>query len=167
MTAQKIDDYIKAPKAKLGQNAAAIKQELRGHHMSETTPQIFGRTYTLRTLSPGEDDIAANLVKDGTQLGRGSGLPKATLAVALVAIDGSPVELEFQLPENLDPDMKRILEDPAVLADWRRRAVHEWLLESQPELVDALWQYYLGLTYRKRTALEGIRPLSNPTGTGA
>lgn len=164
----KIQDMIKSktPQPKLGRAVKAAQEQLRSKHLVETV-SVCGHNYTIRTLEPYEDDIAAGLVPDGGRLASGAQLPRATLAVALVAVDDVPVENEFALPDELDPVLRQIFDDPDVVKSWRREAIFEWLGQTGTELVDELWAHYRGLLLKRKEAVAGIGPLSSPPGTGA
>lgn len=157
-------DWLKTPPAKRGAKAMAVSTVLRGKHVQDDF-EAFGVTYTLRTLEPWEETWADGLVPAGSGYQTGQAIPRAYLAAALVAIDGSPVEAEFQVPDELDPEMRKILVgDDVVLRDWRTRQVFAWVQHDlQPEVIETLWQGYVTLCMRRKSLLEGLVRLSTRT----
>lgn len=155
-----ISEQIKTPKAKLSPILTQTRDLLRGAHLQKETDEVFGVKFTLRTLEPFEEDEAASLIGSADLHEAGSKMRKALLACALVAVDGQPVEQAWALPDELAPDVRKALEVPAVQTDWRRREILEWLNSSSVELIDKLWDYYLGMLFERRQGLEQIRPLS-------
>lgn len=158
--------FLNAPKAKRGAAVQAVTTQLRGAHLSITTPPIMGATYTLHTLEPSEMDAAHNLL-DGTSFAIGQALRRAYLAWSIDAINGSPIEVEFAVPADAEKSVVSMLEDKAVQADWRRREIYNWLTsDAQDELIAELWTHYAALAVRKKEALDAIRPTSPTTTTG-
>jgi hypothetical protein len=165
--ATNINEFMKVPKAKLSSKMTQIQDQLRGFHRTATTPEIFGVKYTLRTLEPWEEDIANGIFSGGTPQQTGDLIRKAFIAVALVAIDGEPVATAFAIPDSLDPDiLKVITSSRAIEDDWRYRQILDWLNHTQPELIDHIFQFYLGELMKKKQELEKIRPLSIATASG-
>lgn len=160
-------DWLQVPKAKRGAKVGAISDVLRGKHVSGPVV-AYGVTYTLRTLEPWEETWADGIIASGTAFQAGNAIPKAYLAAALLAIDGSPVEAEFAVPDGLDPEVRKVLvEKPDILRDWRWRQVHEWICHDlQPEVITLLWEGYVELCMQRKSLLEGIPGLSQGTPSG-
>jgi hypothetical protein len=155
---------LNPPRAKVHPLRAQIGQELRGCQSQEDFV-VCGRTYTLRTLWPVEEEWADSLVDGSTiyQAGRNRRAPY--VAAALVAVDGVPVQELFQLPDDTPDELRNLyLSAPDALVSWRRSEVFRWLKEEvQPPVLAELWGSYQVLEERRREALEKIGPLSTRT----
>jgi len=123
--------------------------------------EIQGATYTLQLLKPEGDDWA-NSRTDGTNMATMIlSTKKPTVAAALVSIDGIPVEQLFEPDYGvMEADEKQILtKQPAVMRDWTRSQVFEWLREECSILVvDELYSAYSKMSSANK---DEVRQLGN------
>lgn len=160
-------DWLKTPPAKRGAKVSQVSAVLRGKHVQGPV-EAFGTTYQIRTLEPWEETWADGLVPAGTAYQTGQAIPKAYLSVAIIAIDGSPIEAEFAVPDGLDPEMRKVLVDnKEILQDWRWRQVYQWVQHDlQPEVIEEIWKGYVALCMQRKSLMESLRPLSKGTPSG-
>lgn len=168
---QDLATMLGLPRAKRSRSINELTSMFKGHQLTDTF-ELFGVKYAIRTLEPHEETWVTNHISGNTplQVGRNQMAPYA--AACLTAIEGAndnmvPIESHFQLPDDIDPEMKRLLENnPDMLNDWRRREVLAWLLETQQELIRPIWAKYAALTEKKAEVMEKTVPFSKRTPTG-
>ncbi len=154
-------------RAKLGSKAKQTRDVIHGKRFVKDVT-VFGTIYTIHALEPHEQDLANGLVNSSMLYRAGQLVGRSSLAYALDAIDGSPIEAEFALPDDLTAEEREALKDPKTLAQWRREQVFAYLMEdSLDDVLQTLVSELNMLGVARKEWLETLAPLSERTPTPA
>lgn len=133
-----------------------ISTMMRNFHLSEDI-EAGNVTWRVRTLEPSEILESDAFVRDGTEMQQSRSIGRAQITFALTHIDGKPIEDEFAVPTTGDPEELKALENPDIRRLWRREQIWEYLIkEVQDEVLAKIWEGYVELLKRKRTAMDGL-----------
>lgn len=142
----------------LGQITGALSGRL-----PEEDVEVFDHTYRLRVLMPEAEDWVAMNTKGSTIASALFNVRKPTLACAITAIDGSPIESLFQPPDELE-SREELMKEPRLLRDWRREQILDWLKEEVDSgVIDRLYAHYTALSTKHREALKELENFSKRT----
>lgn len=144
----------------------AIDQELNGIDTVEPI-DIGAHKYTMKVLERQEESYARTLLPEGysvLQIYSDQSLPM--LAVALRAIDNTPIEELFVPADGLSKEEEKQIQTTEGLLRWRRERVMSWLAKKPAPFIEEMWLKYMGLKNKVSERLEEMRPLSRETPSG-
>ena len=152
-------------KAKRHQALQDLSKELRGFRISETF-SIFGHTYKLGVLAPGDEDwVHEQAGRSNNVVEYAALMQKPRLAAALLEIDGIPVTQLFSLPDDLDKGVREAIEaDQKQLTAWRRGEVLDFMRDDMDlAVISQLDSSLTQLEARKQEAISQVVPFSKET----
>jgi hypothetical protein len=167
MAEDKKEILNRMPRAKRARIIQDITTQLRGTHLQDSF-EHYGHTYTLSTLEPMEEGWAEEQVVGVNAFQFGKAVRAPRLAAALRAVDGTPVKDLFEMPTEMDPNIRGLITGSKEATEaWLRSEINLWIQEDwQPELITALYDNYLALGQRRAQSLEHLRPTPPTTPTG-
>jgi len=130
-----------------------LAKEMHGRHLEETIT-VDGHTYTLRTVTPAEDDWVLNRTDssggDAIKLAVLQSKPK--VAAALSAIDGHSVKELFTPPDDMPENIRAAMSEKD-WAEWRRDQVLDFIQDNMlPGVIGSLWNAVMTLEDRRDSA---------------
>lgn len=156
-----------AIKAKRHPKLEAHKAALQGRQ-PEVSPEILGCVYSLRYLLPEGDSWVAQKTSGNTYAAvlLNSRIP--TLAASLTSVDYGegdgplPVEVLFQLPDDMDTALKEhYLQNSEILREWRRETVLDYLREEVDSyVIEKLYDAYTEMAKAHKELLKSTENLS-------
>mgnify|MGYP003626094689 CR=1 FL=1 len=130
-----------------------LAKEMNGRHLEETVT-IDNHTYTVRTVTPGEDDwvLSRTDASGGDPIKLAVLQSKPKVAAALSAIDGRSVKELFTPPDDMPENIRAAMTEKD-WAEWRRDQVLDFIQDNMlPGVIGGLWNAVMTLEDRRDTA---------------
>lgn len=146
-------------KAKRGSILAKLKEDLtKGYR--ETTVNVYGRDFTLKTLNEDEEIWADQYTRPVNTMSMISSRKAPRLAAAIKAIDGNDVGTLFEYPDSLPEQRRKDLDENIVM---RRYWVREQMLlflseDSSRKFINRLYEEFEKIEV---ASVEAIKEIPN------
>lgn len=134
-----------------------LRSALNGDIPKETVK--VGKFEFLMEASTPEGEEWANARTSGETLAAALLSTKIpSVSVSLRAINSVPVEQLFEVPDDLDKNVREvIMTSPREMRLWRWGQIYDWLLtEASMAIIDELYKTYNALQKRQRDALKEL-----------